>query len=361
MDQPKRDAPGAWAATSRADAPVDLDGGASGTPKKIADFWAWWCSGGGQRIAKFLGRGKRRDVDSALNSLIAGIDPRLSWRVDPTLAGLHRLTVTAQGHPEARCVARRWLLAAPENDPNWRFADLLGPRDERTISFEGVDVELEDTWVSLFGFGTAFRAAVSHPLMAGFEPADRPRLARALLEAACGEAAVEHWIAQVTVTEVVSEDAVQLHEVAVALVELSIENMSAELEPSWRVLQGRLDGKQMVAMARVPLVPLVRPECDRHVQLDVPYSDDSAGGYPGPDSLPQLQDFEDSLAELVSANGECVASETVPGMRRLHFYTDSLSPAAAALVDAAHGWGQGEVSVSTELDPTWQDVAHLRA
>ena len=39
-----------------------------------------------------------------------------------------------------------------------------------------------------------------------------------------------------------------------------IDNLSADLEPAWRVLQGTHDGKPMVAMARVPLVPLIRPE-----------------------------------------------------------------------------------------------------
>lgn len=361
MEQPKRNGPGAGAAPSPTAGSMDLSAGPLRTAAAIDAFWSWWRSGGGQRITRSLVRGRTREVDGAVDTLIADIDPRLSWRIDPTIAGLHRLTVTAKGHSELRCVARRWLLAAPEGDPDWRFGDLLGPIDEPSIRFEGVEVELEDTWVRLFGTDTAFRAAVSHPLMAGFEVPDRSRLARALLDAACGEAAVEHWISQVTATEVVSEDAVELPEVAVALVELSIDNMSAELEPAWRVLQGRLDGEQMVAMARVPLVPLVRPECDQHVQLDVPYADDSSSGYPGPESLPQLQDFEDRLSALVADHAECVAAETIPGMRRLHFYVDSLSTAAMQLADAAASWEQGTVEISSSLDPLWREVAHLRA
>ena len=361
MEQSNRNTPRAQPLTSDAGQRIPLPSDGVRPSAGIAAFWKWWDLGGGRRLSKAIDRNRRHEAERALNSLLADIDSRLSWEIAPTIAGLRRLTVTANGHPELRCLARRWLLAAPKADPYWRFADLLGPLDATTLKFRGLDVDIEDTWVRLFPSETTFRAAVSHPLMSVLEPPERTELARVLLDAACGEAAVENWIAQVTATEVVSEDAVDLKGVATALVELSIDNLSADLEPAWRVLQGTHDGKPMVAMARVPLVPLIRPECDQHVQIDVPFSDDSEGGFPGPESLPQLREFEDGLIDLVALHGECVAAETMPGVRRMHFYTDSLTEATQQLVDAAATWPQGDAIAVAEMDPAWRAVAHLRA
>lgn len=361
MEQSNRNSPRANPLMSDVGPAIPQVSGATAPVEGIAAFWKWWDLGGGRRLSKAIDRNRRHEVERALNSLLADIDPKLSWEIAPTISGLRRLTVTANGHPELRCLARRWLLAAPDNDTYWRFADLLGPLDATTLKFRGLDVDIEDTWVRLLPSETSFRAAVSHPLMSVLEPADRSELARVLLDAACGEAAVENWIAQITATEVVSEDAVDLRGVATALVELSIDNLSADLEPAWRVLQGTQDGKPMVAMARVPLVPLIRPECDQHVQIDVPFSDDSEGGFPGPESLPQLRIFEDGLIDLVALHGECVAAETMPGVRRMHFYTDSLTEATQQLVDAAATWPQGDAIAVAEMDPAWRAVAHLRA
>lgn len=330
------------------------------TTTAISDFWTWWTNGGSKRLAKSLNRRRRRDAAHALDVLIGEIDPGLDWEIAPTIGGARRLTVTAAGNPELRCVARRWLNAAPADDPDWRFADILGPSRGNALLFKGNRVDFEDTFVLLLPGSVSYRAAVTHPLMAVLEPADRVVLARALLEAVAGEAAVESWISAVTATEIVADNAIALDDVPEKLVELALDNLGADMEPSWQIVQGMERGQPLVAMVRVPLVPVSRPECDEHVVLRVAYRDDSECGLPGAGSLPQLREFEDRLGDAVCKYGECVAAETSGGVRRLHFYVDSQSPAAAILRTAASAWDQGEVDVDVQLDPSWAGVAHLR-
>lgn len=326
----------------------------------ITEFWNWWTTGGGRRMAKALDRRRRGEVAQALNTLVADIDPGLDWEIAPTIGGMRLLTVTAAGRADLRCVARRWLAAAPTSDPNWRFADLLGPSKGRALLFKGNRVDFEDAWVQLLPGTVSYRASVTHPLMAVLEPSDRADLARALLDAVAGEMAVDSWISSITATEAVSDTAICLEQVPEKLVELSLDNLGADLEPSWQIVQGVSGGQPMVAMVRVPLVSISRPECDEHVLLEVPYTDDSECGLPGPGSMPQLRDYEDRLSDLVCDDGECVAAETAGGVRRLHFYVDSTTDAARILREESVHWDQGEVRLSAELDPAWSDVSHLR-
>lgn len=360
MERPRGNRPGADAVSALRGLAEARSTTAVHDHTAIADFWAWWTAGGGRRMAKALDRRRRGEVAQALNTLVAEIDPGLDWEIAPTIGGMRRLTVTAAGRAELRCIARRWLAGAPTNDPNWRFADLLGPSKGRALLFKGNRVDFEDAWVQLLPGTVSYRAAVTHPLMAVLEPADRADLARALLDAVAGEMAVDSWISSITAAEAVSDASICLEEVPEKLVELSLDNLGADLEPNWQIVQGVSGGQPMVAMVRVPLVSISRPECDAHVLLEVPYVDDSECGLPGSGSLPQLRDFEDRLTDLVCDDGECVAAETAGGIRRLHFYVDSTTDAARILREEAVHWDQGEVQVSVSLDPAWSEVAYLR-
>lgn len=360
MEQPRNFRNGAGSIPTPETLRADMDARAPRTNAAITEFWTWWANGGGRRLAKSLDRRRRREVAHALDTLVAEIDPRLDWEIAPTIGGHRRLTVTAAGHPELRNTARRWLNAAPADDPNWRFADIIGPSRGAALLFKGNRVDFEDTFVQLFPGAVSYRAAVTHPLMAVLEPEDRVLLARALLDAVAGEMAVETWISAITVTENVAENAIGLEEVPARLVALALDNLGADMEPSWQIVQGMEKGQPLVAMVRVPLVPISRPECDEHVTVRVSYRDDSECGLPGSGSLPQLRELEDHLSDAVCDDGECVAAETSGGVRRLHFYVDSQTDAATILREEAARWDQGSFEVDTNLDPGWTDVAHLR-
>lgn len=156
------------------------------------------------------------------------------------------------------------------------------------------------------------------------------------------------------------DDAVPLADLPRILTELAADNTDELGDPAWQILHGDTCNGPLVAVVRVPLVSLSAPQFDRHVAVDVPYTDVEDGGLPGPLSLPDLRDLEDHLVERLEGTGECVGAESCDGSRLLHFYVDSTSPAHEQLRAAACGWDQGEVTITVTDDPGWRKVQHLR-
>ena len=330
--------------------------------RAVTTFWRWWAEGGRRRTTAAVESGDARRVVPEITSLIEAIDPGLSWEFVPGDAVTpHRLTVTAAGVPELRGAARRWLAVAPPADDTWSFADLREPvsgcamrfRDRR-LGFDEAEVVVD------IGLSQA-DVTVHHPGFAGLVGADPGIAAYLLLDAMCGEAAVETWVGRIRANATApGDDAVSLAALPGILRELAWDNTDESGEPAWQILHGDTAEGPMVAMVRVPLVALSAAEFDRHVAVHIPYTDVEEGGLPGPDSLPGLRDFEDHLVERLEGNGECVGAESCDGRRLLHFYVDSTTPAHEQLRVAASGWRQGEVGLTVTDDPGWRKVQHLR-
>jgi hypothetical protein len=330
--------------------------------RAVTAFWRWWSEGGCRRATAAVESGDARRVVPEITSLIEAVDPGLSWEFVPGRAGVpHRLTVTAAGVPELRGAARRWLAGAPPADAVWSFADLREPvagcamyfRDRR-MGFDEAEVVVD------VGLSRA-DVTVHHPGFAGLVGSDSGIAAYLLLDAMCGEAAVETWVGRIRANATApGDDAVALSELPGILRELALDNRDETGGPAWQILHGDTDRGPLVAMVRVPLVALSAPEFDRHVAVHVPYTDIEDGGLPGARSLPGLRDLEDHLVERLEGNGECVGAESCAGRRLLHFYVDSTTPADEQLRVAASGWDQGEVTLTVTDDPGWRKVQHLR-
>ncbi|MDX2358098.1 DUF695 domain-containing protein [Dietzia sp. PP-33] len=330
--------------------------------RAVTTFWRWWEEGGRRRATAALESGDARRVVPEITSLIEAIDPGLSWEFVPSSdGGAHRLTVTAAGVPELRGAARRWLAIAPDADSTWSFADLRDPvsgcamyfRDRR-LGFDEAEVVVD------VGLSRA-DVTVHHPGFAGLVGADAGIAAYLLLDAMCGEAAVETWVGMIRSNATApGDDAVLLSALPGILREIEQENTDETGEPAWQILHGDTPRGPMVAVVRIPLVALSAPEFDRHVAVEVPYTDVEDGGLPGPGSLPGLRDFEDHLVDRLEGNGECVGAESCNGRRLMHFYVDSTTPAHEQLRVATSGWEQGEVTLTITDDPGWRKVQHLR-
>ena len=52
--------------------------------------------------------------------------------------------------------------------------------------------------------------------------------------------------------------------------------------------------------------------------------------------------------------------ESAAGVRVMHFYVDSTTPAAEQIRAATSGWDQGKVVVTVEDDPAWEGVSRFR-
>ena len=330
--------------------------------RAVSAFWRWWSEGGARRAATAYESGDVRRVVPEITSLVEAVDPGLSWEFVPGRGGSrHRLTVTAAGVPELRGVARRWLAAAPPADETWCFGDLREAvsgcamyfRDRR-LGFDEAEVVVD------VGLSQA-DVTVHHPGFAGLSGPDRGIAAYLLLDAMCGEAAVEMWVGRIRANATApGDDAVTLGELPGILHELEADNEDEWGGRAWQILHGDTPEGPLVAVVRVPLVALSAPEFDRHVALSVPYTDVEECGLPGPSSLPGLRDLEDHLVDRIAGTGECVGAESCGGRRLLHFYVDSTTPADEQLRVAASGWAQGEVALTVTDDPGWRKVQHLR-
>lgn len=174
-----------------------------------------------------------------------------------------------------------------------------------------------------------------------------------------GEEAVELWIGTIDPAVAAPHGSRPLAELPRLVAETVAEAMPNG-EMGWSML--RADGPRgpVLVMCLNRLAPVQAPHHDEHVAVRVPFLDVTPDGWPGPGSLDRLRAFEDHLAELVRESGQLVAVETSGGVRTLHFYVDSTTPASAQLQVGTAGWDQGSITVSALNDPSWDAVKSFR-
>jgi hypothetical protein len=339
------------------------DRGAAAQAAAVDAFWAWWRDSGSAAFATALAvRRPERLVDD-IGKRVSAIHPRLSWETGPGILREHTLTVTAEGDPELRAVARRWLRASVPDDV-WDFTDARQPaRDLDGMSLQIADRTVDVAGVRVTAQVTGFEAdvVVYHPAFEGLPADARGQVAFLLLDMALGEVAVETWIGSIAAVAHEPLDAFPLRGLTAVVDELARRAVTEDLEPAWVLLQGRApDGLPVIASAQVPLKPVTAPELDTHVRVQVPYPDRDEGGLPGPASLDALRALEEHVTARLEGSGRVLARETHDGVRVLHVYVDGTTPAADQVRTAVSSWDRGKVTVAAHPDPAWSGVAHLR-
>ena len=330
------------------------------TARAIEAFWTWWAAHRDE-LAESIGDGTIQRWVDGMTSNVHGVDRGLAWEVAPGTSSRHRLTVTAGGDPELRRVARRWLRAAPPADAIWEYGDLrtasgLG----HTLEIGGVQVQLEDLNVAASRRGTGLDVQVHHPVFGQLPEQLRAQISFLGLDSALGEEAVELWLGAIEAVPQRPEGARPLAELPALLAEVVAE-ASPEGEMGWTLLRGNGPKGPVLVSCLNRLSSVQAPDYDEHVAVTVPFSDATAEGWPGPGSLELLQALEDHLSRIVGGSGQVVAVESCAGVRTLHFYVDSTTPAADQLRVAAGGWQQGTVGVRSRPDPSWAAVAAFRS
>ena len=281
----------------------------------------------------------------------------LEWELGPGVTSRHVLVVTAAGNPDLRGTARRWRRAAPPPDATWAYSDVRLPASSLTWSlhFAGHQVDAASTLVDVRIDKTRACAdvLVHHPTLALMKPRDRETLCFLLLDNALGEAAVEIWLGEVTpsVTPPPSgRDLAKLQQVVRELGEAHSDDSGA---PHWAILRGSgPQGKEVVALAKLPLRPMTAPHLDTHVSIDLPFDDVLPSGMPGERSLTQLRAMQHHLDVQLSGSGNAVAHETSDGTRRLHLYVDSTTPAVEQLRTAVTAGRRANRSCSSNVTRT---------
>lgn len=292
---------------------------------------------------------------------VAAIDPRLAWEFGPGRTSRHQLTVTAEGDPAVRAVARRWLRAAPTPNKTWSFHDMRQPSPLASVlSLHGTDVDLADVRVATSPSATGVDVAVFHPGVATLPPQPRRQVTFLILDSALGEEVVELWVDEITTLTQEPRGARPLAELPGVLDQIVRDGMP-EGEMGWTLLRGQGPEGPVVATTLRRLSPVQAPHLDQHVRVDVPYGDLTTDGFPGRGSLDLLRALEDHVVGIIGDSGRLIAVESSAGTRTLHLYVDSTTPAAAQVQAATRGWAQGAPRVTAGQDPGWKAVQHLRS
>ena len=332
----------------------------------IAGFWSWWTTEGAARWAEAIAAGRAESLAAALGPAVEGVHRDLSWELGPGGASEHVLVVTAAGDPGLRSVARRWLLAAPAPDAVWEYADSRPVEQELDwgLSVEGQTVDAADVVAAWDRTGRRpeLDVALHHPALAALPEGTRGELTFLLLDHALGETAVETWVGAIDslVAAPTGRDSGGVGDLAALRV--AVQELAAEFgEETWALLEAATaDGQPVLAAARQPLRAATAPHLDRHVRVELPYTDLTDDGLPGPASLEPLREVEDDLGARLGPDGRVVAHETSGGVRTLHVYVDGTTDAAGRVEQLVAGWPQGRPRTTTADDPGWQAVRHLR-
>jgi hypothetical protein len=332
----------------------------------VAAFWTWWTSAGATSCASAIAEKAPERIAEEMSRRVESVRPGLAWELAAGDLSEHKLVVTAEGNPDLRAVARRWLLAAPSADETWSYDDHRGPVDDPDgVSLRGgpdaPDIAFSELTLSARREGTKLHVTIHHPAFPDLPGEARLQVAFLALDAALGENDTEVWIGQIDTAEQPPIDGFGLLALRSLVADIRRDSLDADGSPGWALLQGEGPDGPVLAMARSPLHPLFGPVFTRHVAAHVPYLGRTEVGLPAAESLESLRMLEDRVTAALSDDGLLVAHESSAGIRTFHLYVDPDVDAVDRLAATVDDWPDGDVRVLvTDADPGWEAVRHLR-
>jgi hypothetical protein len=332
----------------------------------LTTFWTWWSTAGAAACAAAIADKEPARIAEEMSRRVDSVHPGLAWELAAGDLSEHKLVVTAEGNPDLRAVARRWLLAAPGADETWSYDDHRGPVDDPDgVTLQGgpdaPDIAFAELRVSARKEGTKLHVAVHHPAFPDLPREARLQVAFLALDAALGENDTEVWIGEIDTAEQPPIDGFGLLALRSLVADIRRDSLDADGRPGWALLTGDGPDGPVLAMAWSPLHPLFGPLFTRHVAARVPYVAQTDVGLPASQSLEDLRVLEDRVTGALGADGLLVAHESSGGTRTFHVYVDPEVDAADRLATAVDDWPDGDVRVDvTDSDPGWEAVRHLR-
>ncbi len=289
------------------------------------------------------------DPDELLERLAALDDP--GSLAEPAA---HALTLRPGSSDDARIQSERWSRSAPGDDA-WRFLPARPADHEglgRTVRWEGHELDLSHVSVSMHVDRATgrIRVGVYHPDNMFLPEEVRRSLADHVVLLALGEDDVVRYIGEVRPLDESPMD--PLPPTAIPSTVRQMVDMIGGGEGGWVTLHGTGPGRGRVTFsARHPLTRRDFPALTLAVRVIVPYAQTSADGTPGESSAIALQELENRLNRVLGDDGAMVMHQTVPGRRDVLFYLDPDSGVLSRFEEELKGWAEGDLKLSTQLDP----------
>lgn len=324
---------------------------------KLEEFWRWWDSAAGE-LADAVPAGRLAEHVDAVSERVNAIDPELAWEFGPGIHSEHQLTVTANGDPALRRIARRWRRSAPPSTLTWSYYDMRLPGSlDAVLRIEDAEVAFADVRVVAERRATGLDVTVYHPVFTAVPAEVRGQIAFLCLDAALGEETTELWIGEIDWALEEPAGSSPLAELP-AMLALVTQEYAPEGKMGWLVAEARTPHGPMLVRCLNRLSPVQAPDLDHHVAITAEFRAGTSAGMPGPRDESDLADLERALSAAVDGVGQVVAVQTGGGSRTFHVYADNKG--ADDLKTKVRTFSGARVRVHAALDPSWDAVRPFR-
>jgi hypothetical protein len=335
---------------------------------EIARFWSWWPSArqriedvharlnwNGNVVAEVLSA-----IQPELAEAVSSIHPELNWEFK--LANDERmLVVTANGDPELRSSAERWLRSAPVPDAGWRFS-CYRPADpgafEGQLQLESARIDMQQTRFAYECDDEAARVHVTvcHPEFSALNEDSQLQAVFVALDRALGEDEVIRWVGAVETADTSPEDAVSAAGFRSAVCDFA----DAHRIPERILMQDTVvGGLPRFTATTVPMRAIDFPLYDQHIAVTLRYDPDGPTRLPDRMVLMRLQQFETDLEARLAGRAVLAGHQTWDGHRVVHVYADPATDTAGQLSASPPAWQDGPSSLDVSFDPGWDAVSHF--
>lgn len=324
----------------------------------VESFWSWWSSARG-RVERCIETGEWGDVPDAITDRVKQIDERLSWELCAGAEAKHALCVTAEGDPEARIVAERWLAAAPEPDATWEFHTSRQPRLDRddpgTIEIAGTELDLGAIALELDVDETreVVHVRAFHPRFASLPESVAGQVVFITLDGLLGEDGVERFVGAIDVAEGAPDEPASLADFVAAVEKLAAESTGER----YAVMEGETEeGLPAFVTANLALKRVDYPTFAMHGEILIVLHEPTEAGLTTKAEADALDAIEDDLLESLEQHAVFAGRETVNGTRVIHVFApdESAAPSIVAAWRSRHT--DYEVKERWTRDPTWSGL-----
>ncbi len=302
---------------------------------RIREFWRWF-SADRQELSRAVGSKAFEEMTDGIRARLGVLFPAMSWTFGPGPEGRgHSFTLSPEGEPHKRLVARSWLEQAPELE-GWTFygARPRGDVGRFTLDVAGSAFAAIEMWVSPAENAAEQKVDLTiwHPLFERIDEHLRWTVSFLWLDEALGEEDTAAWVGDIQFGADRLADAMPLSELPEYIDGLRASRPAWDKPPADRVWTGYQRREPRPGEARTDILTgtTCLPQVAFHYPLDAhPLPgfglDFSFLKFPvtwlaGSEKVGRRAGIEDSLTRILEA--ACAGRVTGGAMGMEHAYID---------------------------------------